>query len=37
LNLAVLPFLAGDVLKIIAAAVLATGFQRLRRKPSENI
>jgi len=31
LSLAVLPFLAGDALKIAAAAALATGFQRLRR------
>jgi biotin transport system substrate-specific component len=30
-TLAVLPFLAGDALKIIAAAALATGFGRLRR------
>ncbi|MGD0734108.1 MAG: biotin transporter BioY [Terracidiphilus sp.] len=30
LMLAVLPFLAGDALKIIAAAALATGFRRLR-------
>jgi biotin transport system substrate-specific component len=31
LTLAVLPFLSGDALKIIAAAVLVTGFHRLRR------
>ena len=30
-SLAVLPFLAGDALKIAAAAGLAVGFQRLRR------
>ena len=30
-TLGVLPFLPGDVLKIAAAAALATGFQRLRR------
>ena len=30
-TLAVLPFLAGDALKIAAAAGLAVGFQRLRR------
>jgi biotin transport system substrate-specific component len=32
LTLAVLPFLPGDVLKIAAAAALATGFERLRRR-----
>jgi biotin transport system substrate-specific component len=31
-TLAVLPFLPGDVLKIVAAATLATGFHRLRRR-----
>jgi biotin transport system substrate-specific component len=31
-TLAVLPFLPGDVLKIVAAAALATGFHRLRRR-----
>lgn len=31
LALAVLPFLPGDALKVIAAAALATGFARLRR------
>ena len=31
LTLAVLPFLPGDALKIIAAAALASGFHRLRR------
>jgi biotin transport system substrate-specific component len=31
-TLAVLPFLPGDVLKIVAAAALATGFRRLRRR-----
>jgi biotin transport system substrate-specific component len=31
LTLAVLPFLAGDALKVIAAAGLASGFRRLRR------
>ncbi len=30
--LAVIPFLPGDALKIIAAAALVTGFQRLRRR-----
>lgn len=30
--LGILPFLPGDALKIIAAAALATGFQRLRRQ-----
>jgi len=30
--LAVLPFLPGDALKIVAAATLAAGFQRMRRK-----
>lgn len=34
LNLAVLPFLPGDALKIVAAAGLAAGFIRLRRKTS---
>lgn len=29
-NLAILPFLPGDALKVIAAAAIATGFQRLR-------
>ena len=32
LSLAVLPFLAGDALKVIAAAALASGAGRLRRK-----
>ena len=32
LALAVLPFLPGDALKIAAAAALAAGFQRLRRR-----
>jgi biotin transport system substrate-specific component len=32
LTLAVLPFLPGDALKIAAAAALAAGFQRLRRR-----
>jgi biotin transport system substrate-specific component len=32
LTLAVLPFLPGDALKVIAAAALVTGFQRLRRR-----
>jgi biotin transport system substrate-specific component len=32
LALAVIPFLPGDALKIVAAAGLATGFVRLRRK-----
>jgi len=31
LALAMLPFLAGDALKVIAAAALASGFRRLRR------
>ena len=31
LTLAVLPFLPGDALKIVAAAALAAGFARLRR------
>lgn len=31
-SLAVVPFLPGDVLKIVAAAALVTGFQRLRRR-----
>jgi len=31
LTLAVIPFLPGDALKIVAAAALATGFARLRR------
>lgn len=31
MTLAVLPFLPGDALKIVAAAALAAGFQRLRR------
>lgn len=31
LTLAVLPFLPGDALKVVAAAALATGFVRLRR------
>jgi len=34
LTLAVLPFLAGDTLKIAAAAALAVQFQRLRRRIS---
>jgi len=34
LSLAVLPFLPGDALKIVAAAGLAAGFMRLRRKTS---
>jgi biotin transport system substrate-specific component len=32
LTLAVLPFLPGDALKIAAAAALAAGYQRLRRR-----
>ncbi len=32
LTLAVIPFLPGDALKIVAAAALVTGFQRLRRR-----
>ncbi len=32
LTLAVIPFLPGDALKIVAAAALATGFVRLRRQ-----
>jgi biotin transport system substrate-specific component len=32
LTLAVIPFLPGDALKIVAAAALATGFVRLRRR-----
>ncbi|HEV2486335.1 MAG TPA: biotin transporter BioY [Terracidiphilus sp.] len=32
LTFAVVPFLPGDALKIAAAAALATGFQRFRRK-----
>ncbi|MGA2169539.1 MAG: biotin transporter BioY [Terracidiphilus sp.] len=32
LTLAVLPFLPGDALKIAAAAALAAGFERLRRR-----
>jgi biotin transport system substrate-specific component len=32
LTLAVMPFLPGDALKIVAAAALATGFVRLRRQ-----
>jgi biotin transport system substrate-specific component len=32
LTLAVLPFLPGDALKIAAAAALAAGFYRLRRR-----
>jgi len=32
LTLAVIPFLPGDALKIVAAAALATGFGRLRRR-----
>jgi biotin transport system substrate-specific component len=32
LALAVVPFLPGDALKIAAAAALATGFERLRRR-----
>jgi biotin transport system substrate-specific component len=32
LTLAVLPFLAGDALKVIAAATLASGARRLRRR-----
>src|ERR1035438_3040473 len=31
LTLAVVPFLPGDALKIVAAAALATGWQRFRR------
>jgi biotin transport system substrate-specific component len=34
LTLAVVPFLPGDALKIVAAAALATGFVRLRRHTS---
>jgi biotin transport system substrate-specific component len=33
LSLAVLPFLAGDALKVTAAAALATGVRRLRHAP----
>jgi biotin transport system substrate-specific component len=32
LTLAVIPFLPGDALKIVAAAALASGFVRLRRQ-----
>jgi biotin transport system substrate-specific component len=32
LTLAVIPFLPGDALKIVAAAALAFGFRRLRRR-----
>jgi biotin transport system substrate-specific component len=32
LTLAVVPFLPGDALKVVAAAALATGFGRLRRR-----
>lgn len=32
LALAVLPFLPGEALKVAAAAALASGFQRLRRR-----
>lgn len=32
LTLGVFPFLPGDALKIVAAATLATGFQRFRRR-----
>ena len=32
LTLAVVPFLPGDALKVVAAAALVTGFQRLRRR-----
>ena len=35
--LGVLPFLPGDALKIVAAAALATGFQRLRRHAGYSI
>lgn len=31
-TLAVVPFLPGDALKVVAAAALATGFQRLRHR-----
>jgi biotin transport system substrate-specific component len=31
-SLAILPFLPGDALKVIAAAAIATGFQRMRRR-----
>jgi biotin transport system substrate-specific component len=34
LTLAVIPFLPGDALKVVAAAALATGFVRLRRHTS---
>ena len=34
LSLAVLPFLPGDALKVFAAAALAAGFTRLRRRHS---
>ena len=34
LSLAVLPFLPGDALKVVAAAALAVSFQRLRRRNS---
>ncbi len=34
LTLAVVPFLPGDALKIVAAAALATGWQRFRRTAS---
>ena len=35
LTLAVLPFLPGDALKVAAAAALASGWTRLRRRASE--
>ena len=33
-SLSVVPFLPGDALKVVAAAGLATGFQRLRKRKS---
>jgi biotin transport system substrate-specific component len=31
-TLAVIPFLPGDALKVVAAAALANGFRRIRRR-----
>jgi biotin transporter BioY len=31
--MAVLPFLPGDALKVVAAAAIAKGFERARRNP----
>ena len=36
-TLAVLPFLPGDALKVVAAAALATGFLRLRRRAASGV